>query len=74
MQEAIPNVEEAMKQLVEKNSDRTNNEENGTGDIQENNDGHNNGTKAPKTSDDFPMFLWLAGILGAIELLRARKK
>lgn len=87
VQEAIQSLQEAIMKLEEKKSEENDNESNNNGDdnvIGDENDGshgnantdsvENNGTQAPKTSDNFHVLLWLAGILGAIELIRVRKK
>ncbi|WP_461813140.1 discoidin domain-containing protein [Faecalimonas sp.] len=72
VQQAIKDVEEAMKNLKEKETDDNNNE--GNDNEGEDQNGHGNGTKVPKTSDDFHILIWLAGMLGAIKVISGRRK
>lgn len=60
--EHIKDVEKAMKNLKKKEIDDNNNS------------GHGNGTKVPKTSDDFHILIQLAGMLGAIKVISGRRK
>ena len=47
---------------------------NGSGNINDGQNSHGNGTEVPKTSDDFHILLWLAGMLGAVKVISGRRK
>ena len=50
------------------------NDNTGSGNVNNGQNGHGNSTEAPKTSDDFHILLWLAGMLGAIKVISGRRK
>lgn len=50
------------------------NDNTGSGNVNNGQRGHGNSTEAPKTSDDFHILLWLAGMLGAIKVISGRRK